>query len=86
MLRRFPRYPRNFAETIRLASPSRLSYKGQFDENIMRLLAIAREGKKPSAMVAEIREKPEFAGISDLEERIAGLVRELVSHGMLVPG
>ena len=72
-------------ETIRLTSPARLSYDGQIDENILRLLAIVREGKTPADMVREILAKPEFAGITDLPERIAGLVRELVSHGMLIP-
>lgn len=36
-------------------------------------------------MVREIESKPEFAAISDLPERITLLVRELVSHGMLIP-
>jgi methylase of polypeptide subunit release factors len=72
-------------ETIRLTSPARLSYNGQIDENILRLLAIVREGKTPSAMVREIRGQPAFADIPDLDDRIAGLVRELVLHGMLLP-
>jgi methylase of polypeptide subunit release factors len=72
-------------ETIRLTSPERLSYDGQVDENLLRLLALVREGKTPFEMVAEIRSKPEFAAIPDLPERVAGLVRELVSHGLLVP-
>jgi hypothetical protein len=72
-------------ETIRLTSPARLAYDGQIDENILRLLALVREGKRPSAMVAEILARPEFAGATDLPERISGLVRELVSYGMLVP-
>jgi SAM-dependent methyltransferase len=72
-------------ETIRLTSPARLSYDGQIDENILRLLAIVREGETPAAMVREIQSKPEFAAVTDLSERITGLVRELVSHGMLIP-
>lgn len=72
-------------DTIRLTSPARLSYDGQIDENILRLLAIASEGKPPSAMLREIQAKPEFAAIPDLPERITALVRELVDHGMLVP-
>lgn len=72
-------------ETIRLTSPARLSYDGQIDENILRLLAIVREGKTPAAMVREIQSKPEFAASADLPERITALVRELVSHGMLIP-
>ena len=72
-------------ETIRLTSPARLAYDGQIDANILRLLAITREGKSPAALVEEIRSNPEFAAIPDLPERIAALVRELVHHGMLVP-
>ena len=72
-------------ETIRLTSPQRLSYDGQIDENILRLLAIVAEGRVPADMLREIQEKPAFAAIPDLPERITALVRELVSHGMLVP-
>jgi methylase of polypeptide subunit release factors len=72
-------------ETIRLLSPARLSYDGQIDENIMRLLAIVSEGNTPAAMVREIQSKPEFAAMADIPERITGLVRELVHHGILVP-
>ena len=72
-------------ETIRLISPARLAYDGQIDENILRLLAIVREGKTPAALVAEIRTSPEFAAIPDLPEKIEDLVRELVRHGMLSP-
>jgi methylase of polypeptide subunit release factors len=72
-------------ETIRLTSPARLSYDGQIDENILRLLAIVREGKTPAALVDEIRTRPEFAAIPDIQDRIAALVRDLVYHGMLIP-
>jgi methylase of polypeptide subunit release factors len=72
-------------ETIRLISPARLSYDGQIDENILRLLAILNEGGTPAMMVREIQTKPEFAAMEDLPERIAALVRDLVRHGMLVP-
>ena len=72
-------------DTIRLTSPARLSYDGQIDENILRLLAIVREGKPPSEMVREILSKPEFAAIPDIPERITDLVRDLVSHGVLIP-
>lgn len=72
-------------ETIRLISPARLSYDGQIDENILRLLAIINEGQTPAAMVREIQTKPEFAAMADVPERIIGLVRDLVHHGMLVP-
>lgn len=72
--------------TIRLTSPARLSYDGQIDENILRLLALVREGKPASALVQEIRTRPEFAAIPDLPDQITALVRELVHHGVLVPG
>jgi methylase of polypeptide subunit release factors len=72
-------------ETIRLTSPERLSYDGQIDENILRLLALVREGKSPAAMVEEILGRPQFAAVPGIPERITGLVRELVAHGMLVP-
>ena len=72
-------------ETIRLTSPARLSYDGQIDENILRLLELAAAGETPAAMLREILAKPEFAAMPDIPERITGLVRELVSHGMLVP-
>lgn len=71
--------------TIRLTSPSRLSYDGQVDENILRLLELCRAGRAPAEMVREIRAKPEFSAMTDLPDRIRNLVRELVSHGMLVP-
>jgi SAM-dependent methyltransferase len=72
-------------ETIRLVSPARFAYDGQIDENILRLLAIVREGKTPAALLAEIRTRPELAAIPDLPSRITELVRDLVHHGMLVP-
>ncbi len=72
-------------ETIRLISPARLSYDGQIDENILRLLAIVSAGEMPAAMVHEIQTKPEFAAMADIPERINGLVRDLVYHGILVP-
>ncbi|MCW1921862.1 methyltransferase [Luteolibacter arcticus] len=72
-------------DTIRLTSPARLSYDGQIDENILRLLALLGDGGTPADMVAEIRSRLEFAALPDLPERIAALVRDLVSHGMLVP-
>jgi len=72
-------------DTIRLTSPARLSYDGQVDENLLRLLAIVREGGTAVDMVQEISSRPEFAALPDLEERIVSLVRELVSHGLLVP-
>ncbi|RYD23295.1 MAG: hypothetical protein EOP88_04750 [Verrucomicrobiaceae bacterium] len=72
-------------ETIRLTSPARLSYDGQVDENVLRLLEIVRAGKAPAALVDEIRTRPEFAAVPDLADHITALVRELVYHGMLLP-
>jgi methylase of polypeptide subunit release factors len=72
-------------DTIRLTSPARLSYDGQIDENLLRLLAILQEGGTAADMVSEISTRPEFAALPDLPQSIASLVRELVSHGMLVP-
>jgi hypothetical protein len=73
------------AQTIRLISPGKLSYDGQIDEFLLRLLALCREGSPPAAMVAELRTNPQFAEKSELAPQIAGLVRELVRHGLLVP-
>ncbi len=36
-------------------------------------------------MVREIQAKPEFTAMADIPERITGLVRNLVDHGILVP-
>lgn len=69
--------------TIRLTSPAKLSYDGQVDENILRLLAILREGRTAADMVGEILAKPGFVAIPDIPEKITGLVHELVSHGLL---
>jgi Methyltransferase small domain len=71
------------AQTIRLISPGKLSYDGQIDEFLLRLLAICREGKPPAAMVAELRSTPHFADKPELAPQIAGLVRELIRHGLL---
>ncbi len=73
------------AQTIRLISPGKLSYDGQIDEFLLRLLAICREGKPPAAMVAELRATPHFANKPELAPQVAGLVRELIRHGLLVP-
>ena len=73
------------AQTIRLVSPGKLSYDGQIDEFLLRLLALCREGKPPAAMVAELRATPHFANKPELASQIAGLVRELIRHGLLVP-
>ncbi len=74
------------ARTIRLMSPAELSYNGQIDEFLLRLLALCREGKSPSAMVSELRATPQFEHSAELAPQIAGLVRELIGHGMLLPG
>lgn len=72
-------------ETVRLTSPARLSYDGQVDENTLRLIELAGAGEAPAAMVREIMAKPEFATLPDVPQRVEELVRDLVSHGILVP-
>ena len=42
-------------QTIRLTSPERLSYDGQVDENILRLLDLAREGKSAATSAKSSR-------------------------------
>ena len=73
------------ARTIRLMSPAELSYNGQIDEFLLRLLALCREGKPPADMVAELRAAPRFENSAELAPQIAGLVRELIGHGILLP-
>lgn len=73
--------------TIRLRSSGQLSYDGQVDEFILRLLEVCRGGGKPRDLLQEILSKPEFAGRSGVDGQIAALVRELVRHGLLLlPG
>ena len=74
------------ARTIRLRSPSRLSYDGQIDEFLLRLLDLCRAGRPPADMVRELRAQPRFADKAELAPQIAGLVRELIRHGLLLPG
>jgi SAM-dependent methyltransferase len=71
--------------TIRLTSPGRLSYEGEVDENLLRLLELCRKGLRPADMVAELRARPQFATVEGLATQIAGLTRELVRHGLLEP-
>lgn len=73
------------ARTIRLMSPAELSYNGQIDEFLLRLLALCHEGKPPADMVAELRATPRFEKSAELAPQIAGLVRELIGHGLLLP-
>jgi hypothetical protein len=72
--------------TIRLRSAGQLSYDGQVDEFILRLLETCRRGGTPGEMLAEILAKPEFAGVPGVAGQIAGLVREMVRHGLMLPG
>ena len=71
--------------TIRLISPGKLSYDGQIDENLMRLLELCRKDRCPADMVAELRARPEFDGIPDLDARIAALTRELIRFALITP-
>jgi hypothetical protein len=71
--------------TIRLRSSGQLSYDGQVDEFILRLLEACRAGGKPGDLLDEILSKPQFAGATGVDSQIAGLVREMVRHGLLLP-
>jgi methylase of polypeptide subunit release factors len=71
--------------TIRLTSAGKLSYDGQIDENLMRLLELCRKDQRPADMVAELRAKPQFQGIPDLDARIAALTRELLRFALITP-
>ncbi|QJE96743.1 methyltransferase [Luteolibacter luteus] len=71
--------------TIRLRSSGQLSYDGQVDEFILRLLEVCRSGGTPGDQLKEILAKPEFAGTKGVDGQIASLVREMVRHGLLLP-
>jgi len=71
--------------TIRLTSPAKLAYDGQIDENLMRLLELCRKGQRPADMVDELRLRPQFREIPDLDQQIAALTRELVRFGLITP-
>ncbi len=71
--------------TIRLISPGKLSYDGQIDENLMRLLELCRQNQRPADMVAELRAKPQFAEVPGLETRVAALTRELIRFALIAP-
>lgn len=73
------------ARTVRLRSPSRLSYDGQIDEFLLRLLDLCRAQRPPADMVSELQAKPHFASRAELPGQVAGLVRELIRHGLLAP-
>lgn len=71
--------------TIRLRSSGQLSYDGQVDEFILRLLEVCRRGGTPGELLTEIQAKPEFAGVEGIAGQIAVLVREMVRHGLMLP-
>lgn len=71
--------------TIQLTSPGKLSYDGQVDENLMRLLALCRDDHRPADMVAELRAKPQFSDTPELDAQIAGLTRELLRFALIAP-
>jgi SAM-dependent methyltransferase len=71
--------------TIRLRSPGRLSYDGQVDENLLRLLEVIRAGQRPRAMLEEILRHPEIGRQPDLAVSIEALVHELLRHGLIIP-
>lgn len=70
---------------IRLTSPGKLTYDGQVDENLMRLLEMCRQGRRPADMVSELRAQPQFANIAGLDQKIAALTRELVRFALITP-
>lgn len=69
--------------TIRLISSGHLTYDGQVDGNLLRLLEILRNGGTPRAMTRELRARPEFADKPGLESQIAGLTREMARYALL---
>lgn len=71
--------------TIRLRSPGRLSYDGQIDENLLRLLEITRSGQRPRVMLGELSRHPEIASRPNLAASIEALVHELIRHGLMIP-
>ena len=70
---------------IRLTSPGKLTYDGQIDENLMRLLELCRKGQRPADMVAELLSRPQFKDVKDLDARIAALTRELIRFALITP-
>jgi methylase of polypeptide subunit release factors len=71
--------------TIRLRSAGQLSYDGQVDQVIMSMLEICASGGTPRHLLEEMLTKPEYAGAEGIDRGLAGLTRELVRHGLLVP-
>ncbi|MBB5352800.1 methylase of polypeptide subunit release factors [Haloferula luteola] len=69
--------------TIRLTSPGKLAYDGQIDENLMRLLELFGQGRTGGEMVAELRQRADFARQPGLEEEVSELVRQLLRYGLL---
>ena len=71
--------------TLQLKSPGHLSYDGQIDEDLMRLLECIKAGKTPRAVVAEINSRQDQVPPASLDQQIANLVRELIRYGLIEP-
>ncbi len=71
--------------SIRLISPARLAYDGNVDAHLLDLLARCRRGEPPSTVLSSIAAAPQLPAPEDLRERLAGLIRELIRHGLLLP-
>lgn len=71
--------------TIRLRSPGRLTYDGQVDENLLRLLELVRAGQRPRVMLDELTRHPDIGRRPALTANIESLVHELIRHGLIYP-
>ena len=69
--------------TIKLFSPGRLSYEGDTDENILRLLELIEQGEPPQAIIDEIKSKQVEAIAGDLDQSVANLVEQLIRFGLV---
>jgi methylase of polypeptide subunit release factors len=70
---------------IKLFSPGRLSYEGDIDENVLRLLEIIEQGKPPQAIIDEIKDKHGDAIAKQLDQSLSKLIKQMISFGILIP-
>ena len=73
------------AVAIRLVSPGRLAYDGPVDAFLLRLVAHCRGGAPARPLLDEMAGTPGLPPAGELRNRVAGIVRELVRHGILLP-
>ncbi len=71
--------------TLELSSPAALSYDGQVDETILRLLEHARNGLPPRTLLEEIQKQKIVPRDVDLASKLSELTRELIRFGLLIP-